>query len=1141
MKKVISLFLLAFVFYTVSAQTYHYNRQIKGVELPSDNIHGLAQDNSGVIWFSTNQGVFYSDGLNTYALHDSIQSKLSFNSAIFKDHEGFLWIYDQSTNPIVFYNDLNQWVKLQLPSDLASSNRILKLLVVDKIINKQIVVQSSNKLFWKSYGVGAWKSLDFDSKQYGLLHGYYFHKDKTYLFFQNQTFILNDYGVTPFNFNKKLIPSNVLQVKQDPETGDYFFLGNDFLAMGGDFFLPERIIHQGFKLGLIGSNRNSYLQIEDGDVYYFNQSQLFKFDHKHDNVLEINTFEAIKSFSVAAALVDREGIIWIGTQRGLVNLNSLKFLNFTSHVLLDDEVTALSILGDSKLLIGYNNGLEIWDDKYKRILRLIDDPKAYGKTYRRIINFSQDKYGRIWFSSNQAGLGYVEKDKAIMFAPKDPNGVSFVKALGDSLFIVSKDKIYLSKPTSKTGHFDQEITSFLSSQLGVVFSEIRSIGKLKDGRIIIVQLENMDNKGIVVENERFVLVTGNEFLETDENLFVGTDLGLKVFKNGKLHQYTINGHQVKRTVFSLLEDSQNGLWVGTDRGLFLVKDGLVRVFNEFNGLVGSESNQGALIEITDGRVLIGTPNGLSLYNPLEDDKRLTNPRIEYLGMRVVGIGDNEEISLNAIPYNKNSVEFTFRSVSFLQNSLVRIFYKLEGFNDNWEEVLSSRSQLLAFNKLPPGNYQLKLKASIDDQLESEEVVSSEFTILQPLYLQFWFMLLIFSIFIGIGFLLNTLLQQIRRQGVLKKKIADTIKEAYQTEDQFRNVWNSSNDGLLLSIQGGKIITANHSLAKLVGVEEESLECMNISDLFSDPNFFIKMQPLIWKQLNESNGEGVKVSLLAPFKNGPRDVEISITLLKNQIGGKVVLLSVFRDITEIVLYQKNLEVAKEKAEAANRIKSNFLSNMSHEIRTPLNGILGSTENIIMQRHDDETLVEQLEIIRESGERLLFTINSILDLSKIESNTLELSLKETAINDFIGRLVLPLKSLAIRKGLLLSVKYKSPSFKGKIDPRYLEMIINNLLGNAIKYTETGLVKLLVEKNEQNLVLEVIDSGIGMDSDFVEKSFLPFEQESDGYGRAFEGTGLGLTITKNLLDLMNGEIYIKSKKGEGTHIKVVIPLGE
>src|SRR5690606_33411161 len=222
-------------------------------------------------------------------------------------------------------------------------------------------------------------------------------------------------------------------------------------------------------------------------------------------------------------------------------------------------------------------------------------------------------------------------------------------------------------------------------------------------------------------------------------------------------------------------------------------------------------------------------------------------------------------------------------------------------------------------------------------------------------------------------------------------------------------------------------------------------------------------------------------------------------------------------------------------------TSFLSNMSHEIRTPLNGILGSTANMIMQNSHNRKLVDQLEIVLQSGERLLRTINNILDMSRIVDNQMDILLEETNINDYLSKILMPFKALAIQKDLLLTVKYETKPFIEKIDKRYFEIIVNNIVGNAIKYSESGLIIVSLKKENDFLCLSVQDNGIGISEEYLEKLFNPFEQESFGYNREFEGSGIGLSITKNLVDLLSGEIRIDSKKGEGTLVRVVLPLKE
>jgi signal transduction histidine kinase len=171
----------------------------------------------------------------------------------------------------------------------------------------------------------------------------------------------------------------------------------------------------------------------------------------------------------------------------------------------------------------------------------------------------------------------------------------------------------------------------------------------------------------------------------------------------------------------------------------------------------------------------------------------------------------------------------------------------------------------------------------------------------------------------------------------------------------------------------------------------------------------------------------------------------------------------------------------------------------------------------------------------------TINSILDMAKIEANKMRVVYKETEINDFIGEILVPLKNLAKRKGLDLTVNYLQKPFYGKIDKRFLEMIVNNLVGNSIKYSEKGGIILSIDRRKNNLLFEIEDTGVGMSEDFLLKVFDPFEQESSGNDRLYEGTGLGLSITKNLIELLKGEILISSTKNAGTLVTLEIPLPE
>ena len=244
--------------------------------------------------------------------------------------------------------------------------------------------------------------------------------------------------------------------------------------------------------------------------------------------------------------------------------------------------------------------------------------------------------------------------------------------------------------------------------------------------------------------------------------------------------------------------------------------------------------------------------------------------------------------------------------------------------------------------------------------------------------------------------------------------------------------------------------------------------------------------------------------------------------KNNIIG---IRTTIQNITKLKNAEKEMIEAKEKAEQMNRLKTNFLANMSHELRTPLIGILGYAEFLENELKDKE-LKKMARIIKSSGERLHKTLNNILDISKIETEKQQVNIKEYDLIKYLIEQIELFRAAAEGKGLSLKFETKEEILKAYIDEEMFVSIINNLLDNAIKYTNTGGVTLIAKREKENAVIEIIDTGIGVHEDLYDLIFEPFRQASEGYGRSHEGTGLGLTLVKKYTELMGGTIALKNK---------------
>ena len=366
------------------------------------------------------------------------------------------------------------------------------------------------------------------------------------------------------------------------------------------------------------------------------------------------------------------------------------------------------------------------------------------------------------------------------------------------------------------------------------------------------------------------------------------------------------------------------------------------------------------------------------------------------------------------------------------------------------------------------------------------------------------------------------------------------------EEKYRNIISNMNLGIIEVDKDENILYANQSFSNISGYSIDELLSMKTDTFFTTPeqsNILADKLKVREKGISDSYELVVKNKKGEQrwwFVSGAPNYDDN-----NELKGSI---GIHLDITEQKLLEKELEKALIKAEQATKAQEMFLANMSHEIRTPLNVIIGMVRELNKEQLNDRQR-GFLKHSETSTLHLLTIVNNILDMSKIQAGEFELDLREFSIASVAADVNSILHSRATDKRLdfrLNISKELKPALIG--DPGRLRQILINLLGNAIKFTDAGHVELNVTvinttSDNQQLLFEVIDSGIGISADFLHKLFDKFTQEESSSNRRYEGSGLGMSITKELVQLMGGNIEAKSKKGLGTQIRfeLNLPVGD
>jgi PAS domain S-box-containing protein len=560
------------------------------------------------------------------------------------------------------------------------------------------------------------------------------------------------------------------------------------------------------------------------------------------------------------------------------------------------------------------------------------------------------------------------------------------------------------------------------------------------------------------------------------------------------------------------------------------------------------------------------------------------------------VSDSQSDSLvKKIRYKNNSITFYYSATNYTGKSKNILYsYKLEGFNDHWSKWKDIPR--VRFTNLKPGEYIFKVRAKNLYNHKSKPSVYG-FEILNPWYNQIWaYCLYVIAAIVVVYFIIRLYTKQLKRNNLkLERLVDERTREIEQQKEEIISqsdqlskinkeleklsvVARETDNAVMIITPKGNVEWVNEGFEKLYGYEFEEIRGENYSTLWklnyqqdikkkfnsciqekttkifesqniSDSGKTIWVQTTLTPILDSQGNVDQLISIdsdISFIKEAEEEIKKQKDLIEKQNSE----LEEHRNKLEKLVEQrtKDLNKAKKRAEEANRLKSSFLANMSHEIRTPMNAIVGFSNLLNDSELEDELRNELVNQINSHSNSLLNLIDNVIDLARIDSDQLEIKKIECPVDSIIDELLDTYSDNVHYKRLDIEISKddKITDYKIMGDPYRLKQIFNNLLDNAIKFTDKGIIEFGYEINnktneDQPVSFFVSDTGIGINKKQKEFIFQRFTKIENNKEKLYRGAGLGLTICKNLVELMGGRIWVDSIPHEGSTFYFNLPVNK
>lgn len=1016
--------------------------------ISSNDIWSLFEDKNGFIWIGTKAGEInkYDPRLDKFeswkvGLTENVENSIT---SIFKDSQNNLWIGTYRNGLYLFDTDKNTFTNWNYHPEKANSisnNYITSISEDDKGTLWISTYNGLNKLN-KSQSEKSFTRYYHNPKELSTLSNNLIwriirskkDKNKFWLGTANGLDFYNSDNPTftrfkiPFEQKLQFGASVSSVVEENSDAGGYYWIGTyaglvKFNSESKEF---TRYRHQeNSAFSLINDQINAMIKDRSGVIWiatengisYFSGKEV-RFNNVISTTLPLNKFKEMGAANVTSIIEDDKSGLIVGSTEGLFFLdNKHNIISFP-----DINTWTLCKSKNSKIWIGtYGQGLKEFNTLNKTIKQVeIETDFILPSFYRYIKSICQDKKGYLWIGFWGSGLVRYNPDKNEFRAWINKPGDSLSLSYNDVWSII-EDKfgnIWIGTNGGGINLVDQQAGLSDKTTERFIRLSTSSIKNKLSSNTIYTLLESKNPR--VNKNPSSTVIWAGTANGLNKITFTDAELLNKnKTLNVSVRVYTTENGLPDNSVKSIVEDDNGNLWIATSNGLSEfnpVEEEFVN-FSTADGLNSNNFNSGAGFKAKNGTIFLGSSKGLNVFNPSTIIRSDYAPPVFITDFQLfnksVAVGDDSPLKENIIytdqillSHDQNICSFQFTALDFNSPKSIKYAYKMEGFDKDWIQAGSRR--YAAYTNLPPGNYTFKVKATNSDGVWNEKFTSVNVIINQPWWKTGWAYLLY----------------------------------------------------LMIVVLG----------------------------LFAIRRF-----------------------------------ELNRTKLRNEL--------------------KMREFEAQKMKEIENVKSRFFANLSHEFRTPLMLIKGPIEQLKNGKVNGSTS-DYYDLIYRNTEKLHHLIDQLLELTQLEAEAIPVKAKKENIVTILRGLFYSFKSIADQKNISLDFFTYDTSINAWIDRDKLEKIINNLLSNAIKFTpDGGLISLNILNSkigdDEFAEVKISDTGIGIAPEKLDRIFDRFYQIDDSFGRNYGGSGIGLSLVKELVDLHRWNIIVESEKGKGTTFTLKIPL--